>query len=638
MIWKPSPLLALAAVSAKANSALVPRAEEWTVGLDPIQAVITQDDAGAFSFQCQTNGETVVTASKIGFSTSQGDVGPEFQSCTALEQTEELIEYTIPVGRTTSRSATYKTQSFQCETSDSKGIQLDIRVGRDGCAFRTQVPDGQYQVTAESSTWTFAENGTTFLMDDPENTSYEGEWFQSDVSTGLSDSGLVMMPYLADVGSVAADQWVLLIEGDIDGRWQGSQLSHSDGSLDYTFYLAEDGVVEVQEAVFTPWRIAVVGDLPTLYKSHFDQDNHQPTNIADVSWIKPGNVAWHWLPEPFVVGNYTRLQEYVDVAALEKWPYVLLDEGWSEDNLVNLIQYAEPLGVGIIIWYHSNRWNSTTDVAARIADMKSWGVKGAKIDFFLSDVQAVHAQEDYILSQTADAQLMVNFHGCPPPRGKQRQWPHLMTVEGIRGDELYNSAFRHTVIPLTRGLIGSMDYTPSLYTAAGIFYNDDRQRQQSEQCSVGCGLAKAIVFESGWQHPGEKPEVITNYPLAVRMYKELPSSWEDSDLLAGSYPGRAIVVGRRSDALSRHYFAGVFNGGEQTFDLKPTNLPTGKSFFLDVVHDSPGDDTDRTAIERTIYTDVNSDSSISIPIKSNGGFTAIACETAGADGGCLSEA
>jgi hypothetical protein len=164
MIRKPSPLLALAAVSAKANSALVPRAEEWTVGLDPIQAVITQDDAGAFSFQCQTNGETVVTASKIGFSTSQGDVGPEFQSCTALEQTEELIEYTIPVGRTTSRSATYKTQSFQCETSDSKGIQLDIRVGRDGCAFRTQVPDGQYQVTAESSTWTFAENGTTFLV------------------------------------------------------------------------------------------------------------------------------------------------------------------------------------------------------------------------------------------------------------------------------------------------------------------------------------------------------------------------------------------------------------------------------------------------------------------------------------------
>jgi hypothetical protein len=93
-------------------------------------------------------------------------------------------------------------------------------------------------------------------MDDPENTSYEGEWIESDALTGLSDSRHVMMPYLVDAGASAQDQWVLLIEGDVDGRWQGSQLAHTSGSLDYTFELAEDGVVEVEESVFTPWRIA----------------------------------------------------------------------------------------------------------------------------------------------------------------------------------------------------------------------------------------------------------------------------------------------------------------------------------------------------------------------------------------------
>lgn len=382
----------------------------------------------------------------------------------------------------------------------------------------------------------------------------------------------------------------------------------------------------------------VVGDLPTLFKSHFDQDNHTPTNITDQSWITPGNVAWHWLPEPFAASNYTRMTEYVDLAAVEKWPFVLIDDGYNPDDIPRLVQYAEPKGVGVLIWYNSNRWNSTSDVAGNIADMKNWGVKGAKVDFFLSDLQPVHVQMDYVLSQTAEAQLMINLHGCPPPRGRQRQWPHLMTVEGIRGDELYNSAFRHTVIPLTRGLIGSMDFTPSLYTAAGISFNEDRQKEQSEQCSVGCGLAKAIVFESGWQHPGDKPEVIESYPLAVRMYKELPAAWQDSDLLSGSSPGKAIVVGRRSDSLNRHYFAGVFNGDEQTYDLKPTNLPEGKSFVLDVVHDSPGNDGNRTAVERTIHKDINSDSSVSIPVKSNGGFAAIACETAGTDGGCLSDA
>jgi hypothetical protein len=96
-------------------------------------------------------------------------------------------------------------------------------------------------------------------MDDPENTSYEGEWIQSDVSTGLSDSRRVMMPYLVDAGSASPDQWVLLVEGDVDGRWQGSQLAHSSGSMDYTFQLAEGGVIDVQESVFSPWRIAGKG-------------------------------------------------------------------------------------------------------------------------------------------------------------------------------------------------------------------------------------------------------------------------------------------------------------------------------------------------------------------------------------------
>lgn len=383
--------------------------------------------------------------------------------------------------------------------------------------------------------------------------------------------------------------------------------------------------------------VVVVGDLPTLFKSHFDQDQSPPSSIEDQSWIQPGNVAWHWLPEPNAARDYERLTQYADLAALEKWPFVLVDDGFNADDIPKLVEYSQAIGVEVLIWYPSNQWNSPEDVASHISDMKTWGVKGAKIDFFLSDLQATHKQMDYILEQTAEAQLMVNFHGCPPPRGRQRQWPHLMTVEAVRGDEAYNDAFRHTVIPLTRGLIGSMDFTPSLYTAAGVFYTDEKQKEQSEQCSVGCGLAKAIVFESGWQHPGDKPEVIESYPLATRMYKELPAVWQDSDLLDGSYPGKASVVGRQSNLDGRYYFAGVFHGEEQTFDLKPTNLPDGRTFILDIVHDSPGDDGNRTAIERKIQTDVGSGSSISIPVKSNGGFSAIACESAGSDGGCLSE-
>lgn len=93
-------------------------------------------------------------------------------------------------------------------------------------------------------------------MDDPENTSYEGEWIRSNVAQGLSGSRRVMMPYLADASTTVAGQWILLEEGAVDGSWQGSQLTHSDGSLEYTWQLAEGGTVNVQSSVFTPWRIA----------------------------------------------------------------------------------------------------------------------------------------------------------------------------------------------------------------------------------------------------------------------------------------------------------------------------------------------------------------------------------------------
>lgn len=378
-----------------------------------------------------------------------------------------------------------------------------------------------------------------------------------------------------------------------------------------------------------------MGDLSTLFQTHFDQDNAAPTNITDMSWIKPGAVAWSWLPEINSPRDLNRQKQYTDLAANEGWPFVLVDEGWDAAWVPELVSYAQDKGVSVLLWYHSNQWRSTEDVARNIANMKQWGVKGTKIDFFLSDKQATHKQMDYILSQTAEAQLMVNFHGCPPPRGRQRQWPHLMTVEGIRGDELYTLAFRHTVVPFTRNLIGSADFTPSLYTAAGVFFTEEKQREQSYQCSVGCGLARSVVFESAWQHPGDKPEVIAEYNLAARMYKQLPTVWQSSDLLDGSYPGRATIVGRRSDAADRYYFAGVFNDGEQMFDFKPKSLPEGTTFVLDIVHDSPGDDGNRTAIERTIERNVNSGSTIKIPVKTNGGFTIVACEIPGDDGGCM---
>lgn len=632
-------LITLVLLASSASAALIPRQDKsWTVALNdrPIRAIVTQNSDGAFSFDCQANGNTVISASNIGFSTSNGDVGPGFNSCTAQDQSYTVESYNTPGGRSKSHYAPYQTQTFDCKTSNGQSSSVDIRVGIDGCAFRVGFPDGQYTINSESSTWTFAQNGASFLMDDPENTSYEGEWEQSDVETGLSNSRNVMMPYLVDANSAAANQWILLEEAAMDGSFGGSQLTHNSGSLAYQFSFAEGGNVKVDGSIFSPWRIAVVADLTNLYRTTFDADNLPSTNISDVSWIKPGTVSWSWLPEHNSPSNETRQMEYVDLAAELQWPYTLVDEGWDASWVPDLVRYANSKSVDILLWYSANQWNSTDAVASNIANLKEWGVKGAKIDFFLSDVQAIHDQQTYILSQMAAAELMVNFHGTPPPRGNQRTWPHLLSQEAIRGDEHVADAFRNTVIPFTRNLLGSMDFTPSLYTVTGGD-GGSQQQQQSAQCSVGCGLGKSIAFESAWQHIGETPEVIRNYTLAARFYKGLPSAWEASTLLPNSYPGKAFAVGRYYQSSDRYYFGAVFNGDAQTFELQPTILPTDKSFILDIVSDANDDDNDRTSIIRTIVTDVSSTSTVNVHVKSNGGFSAIACETAGPDGGCLAD-
>ena len=80
---------------------------------------------------------------------------------------------------------------------------------------------------------------------------------------------------------------------------------------------------------------------------------------------------------------------------------------------------------------------------------------------------------DAILAATEANKLMVEFHGCTIPRGLQRTWPQVLTMEAVRGAEaIHNKPGRnpfppayYTTLPFTRNLAGSMDYTPLTFTA-----------------------------------------------------------------------------------------------------------------------------------------------------------------------------
>ena len=144
---------------------------------------------------------------------------------------------------------------------------------------------------------------------------------------------------------------------------------------------------------------------------------------------------------------------------------------------------------------------------------------------------------------------MVNLHGSTIPRGWRREFPNLMTMEAVKGAEWYkiplnspNRARDHLIYPLSRNIVGPMDYTPLVfeesYKQAGLSYAHS--------------LALGVLFESALQHFADfsdQPKkgyrkLFTRYPWLKDFLAELPCSWDESLLLAAD-PQAQLLVARR---------------------------------------------------------------------------------------------
>ena len=121
-------------------------------------------------------------------------------------------------------------------------------------------------------------------------------------------------------------------------------------------------------------------------------------------------------------------------------------------------------------------------------------MKGVKVDFFQSDKPWIIQHYLDILQDAAEFHLLVDFHGYDP-RGWQRTFPNLMSMEAVRGAEIYSccedygpsAVWQNTILPFTRNVIGSMDFTPVTFTDQKI----------PHQTTYAHELALSVLFESG---------------------------------------------------------------------------------------------------------------------------------------------
>ncbi|SFQ30094.1 NPCBM-associated, NEW3 domain of alpha-galactosidase [Amycolatopsis arida] len=521
--------------------------------------------------------------------------------------------YETAVGKRRRHRDTARELSIAFRHPSGQRLEVEVRVFDDGVGYRYRLPGaGPVRVLAEASSFRFPAATTMWAAEHRAN--YENLYDRLDVRA-VED-----VPYqFPALFRVPGGAWALVSESDVDGRYAAAHLRPT-GAAGHFRVAFPDGGVRSALPLATPWRVAVVGGLADIVRTDLVTDLAQDARFPIPDWVRPGRVAWSWWSEGSSPRDERRQRDYVDHAAEEGWEYVLVDEGWSPEWMPGFVDYAARRGVGVLLWA---RWTDLDTPAERdtlLARWKSWGVAGVKIDFMDSDSQDRMRWYDDVLAATAEHRLAVNFHGSTVPRGVERTWPHVLTMEGVRGAEDYHFGYltpRHNVmLPFTRNVVGPMDYTPVTFSA-------------QRETSAGHELALAVVYESGWQHPADGVESYDSRGVVEAVLRRLPTAWDETRLVDGM-PGESATVARRA---GRDWFVGAIRAG-QPADLRiPLDfLEPGRRYVADIVRDTPGTGLDDLEVERRT---VEAGTRLTVPAAEHGGAVVLLCPAE--RGGCLDD-
>lgn len=562
-----------------------------------IQLSVSLNKNAELEYQVSKNGDVVIQPSQLGIKGDQSFT--KGLKVSKLEKAKKISQsYSSPAEKRAQRSFTANSRAMIVKNKAGKKLRVEFAVSDEGVAFR-YLYDSKTAVAVKGEITSFKFDAQTRAWLHPHadaqtgwaNTqpSYE-EQYQYNVPVGFPaplKAGW-SFPALFNTGKY----WVLLSESGLTPDYVGTRLAKNSPNGEYFIEfpqkretIHEDHPEYVVSAnVVSPWRLIVVGSLADVVESQMVTDfSPEADATIDYSWVKPGISSWSWgqLKDNFTVYPVQKL--FIEYSSKMKWDYCLVDADWDRkigyDSIQMLVDLGKELNVGVLLWYNSSgRWNTTpytpkhklVDRDARRAEFKrihEMGVKGVKVDFWPGDGQSTIQYYYDMMKDAAEFKLLLNFHGTTVPRGWSRTFPHLMTMESIRGYEFMtfeqhdaDMGPKHmNMAPYARNIVGPMDFTP---VAFGEMIGKERRTWN------GFELGLTVVFQSGIQHFVEVPESMYKQPDYVQDYmRRVPRTWDDVVLLDG-YPGKYTVMARRSGSS---WFIGGINGEtvdrELTLDL-----------------------------------------------------------------------
>jgi alpha-glucosidase len=522
------------------------------------------------------------------------------------------------------------------------GVQFNIifRAYNDGVAFRYQFPQSSsstYSINQENSTVKVATNGKAWLQSNIESTP-ANEKLVTEVNIGESSPDYTgwCLPALLNPNNF----WVMISEADLNRDYFGSHIASSAPNGEYRFEkpIYSDGTNYTNNAFFstpmkTPWRVIMIANtVKTIVESNLVSHLSSPSTITNTSWIKPGMSAWSWWSGWDSSQYPYKMRPHIDLASDYGYSYFAIDSNWDlmdADSLTIFRQYAQSKNVKL--WFYYNSAGSHNGIeyfrprdkihthALRQVEFQKlvdWGVVGIKVDFFQSDKQELIKLYLDILEDAAAYGLMVNFHGSTVPRGWQRTYPNLMSMEGLRGNEymLINygeDSPEHKVnLAFTRNVVGSMDFTP------GVVSYDYHGDPLPHLSTTSHQLALVSLYESGVVHLCDYHTKYRALPTMVQSFlAKMPTAWDETQFIEGM-PNDYIVLARRKG--NDWYISGI-NGKNSTrnITLNPNFIEQG-DYTKTIIADG-ATQADLLLSEITYQ----SNNSITISMAAYGGFTVV---------------
>ena len=575
----------------------------------PRARVALDDTTGTLSFAVSRDGRTVIEPSPVGIVTQQADLSKDLRFLHSKDRTVDE-RYRTRSGKRLDRRVRMKETRLSFATATGARLDLVVRASADGVAYRYALPGASGDVLRETSAFNLPADAPAWLG--TYRVDNEGQFVRHTAATAPTGEYSDQALFETDGG------YTLLAESDLTGAYSGARLAHDQGTGTYRIKLADDRIT-TDGPLVTPWRAMITGDLATVTRSTFTDDLAPASRIRDASWIEPGTVLWTWLAGGKEAGQSLAAQKaYVDYAAERNWPYEAVDAGWyykpgewetvdpdwqTDSWMPELVRYARARGVGIVVWIHQRELDTPEERDRWLPTLERWGVRGVKIDFMNSEAQPMLRWYDTVLAETAAHHLMVDFHGSTIPKGIQRTWPHVMTLEGVAGEEKRTNTAAHlTTLPFTRNVIGSMDFTPGAFHRVGL-------RPNSDAAEVGL----AVAYESGLQMFAGTPESYDQRPLARAYFDQVPAAWDDTRLLAGR-PGEEAVLARRGG--DRWFIGGVYAGAARTAEV-PLSIGAGR-WLVETIEDGP----DGLVLRRQV---LSGGDRLAVDVVAGGGFASIAC-------------